>query len=272
MSPKNFGNVSLTFAGINVDLKTKHGLPPLRGAAYVGEQECGEWQLKPAPVLKETSSSLLSANFMELRGWMRKRSELLKIQDRLSDLETKKVTRQENFEKLNEALEDQDNLIVRSKNKRQELTDRINQVSEQRRRVTQQAREAIMRLNLLFRISPVGQIVDLNRRIARRENRWFTAEWGMVVDEFDKKVAEALNVPLDQVPVLSRRAEEVERLRLALNTERKKVAELESAAVRQEQHQVSQTNTEVRVLKRVPVPVVERGLEPEQRREWWDVF
>jgi hypothetical protein len=79
-------------------------------------------------------------------------------------------------------------------------------------------------------------------------------------------------VPLDQVPVLSRRAEEVERLRLALNTERKKVAELESAAVRQEQHQVSQTNTEVRVLKRVPVPVVERGLEPEQRREWWDVF
>lgn len=273
MSPKNFGAVSIRLAGVEVALKTKDGLPHLRGAAYVGDKECGEWQLKPAPVLKETSSSLLSANFMELRSWMRKRSELLKIQDRLAQLEEAKVKRQEDFEKLNEALGDQDNLIVKSKNKRQELAEKINLVSEQRRRVTQQARDAITRLNLLGRTSPAGKIVDLNRRIARRENRYFTAEWGMVVDEFDKRVAEQLNVPLDQVPELSRRAEEVEKLRLALDTERKRVDELESAAVRQQQQRaIEETNTQVRVIKRVPQQPVESYREPEQKKEWWDVF
>ena len=270
LSPTDFGPVILKLGGKDLALVSKKGLPNLRGAVYLGKEECGEWQVKPAPLLKESSSGLLSANFIELRSWMRKRSELLKIQDRLAKLEIAKAQRQGSFEKLNDALEDQDSLIAKSKNKRQELADKINQVSEQRRRVTQQARDAITRLNLLSRTSPKGQIVDLNRRIARRENRYFTAEWGMVVDEFDKQVAEELHVPIDQVPVLSRRAEEVEKLRITLAQERHKIDELESAAARQSQP-TEDPNNRIRVIKRNPPPAIQED-KSDLNKEWWDVF
>ena len=245
------------------------------GEVDPGNEYLGQWSLRPLSADELRQSKKVSLPNMDTKEWLIKRLEQFQLETELQRLQSEqrdqneKVTRLERFLTNGEVLKD------RSETRRSEISDELNKLSASRKKSTTELRSAMDDLGMLQRATERGQAVELARRIARRENKWFAVKWGDVQENelTEDQLAERDKIDPVKLQVAAKRAYEIEHLRQTIADERAKLEQIEREA-----RQAVETPLDIQQLppatqprnrppSRRPVPSLE-----EEDRPWWRVW
>lgn len=246
-----------------------------RGEINLADKAVGVWELR-----EWTEETEKAEPWSDLKNWMRAKA---KFNDSLKELFLLKQNLENNrlrYEKLERFVKDEGMLKDRSKTKRDTIAQELNDVVEIRKKETTELREASLSLATLLRLSPRGQVVDLNRRIARREQRWFAALASSAEEPGAEEEAELAKRDGKDLQVLNAeysRALEVQRLLNALEAEQAKIEQLKQQA-KQTRAASAAAMAKPEQRRIVRIPSEENAPEPEPEEEkkesgfLWGIF
>ena len=205
------------------------------GGTFSGEVsspavEHGTWTLRPVSAgdLKDPSVKLDPQ--MNLKGWLRLKRYHDDQKRKVELLRAEHEQHASKLEKLDAFINNEDVLKERSRSRRDQLAQELSRVTEERKKNTQELKDAIAELGVLHRITKRGQTVELARRIAKRENKWYAINWSAEEDSsnVEEILAERESVDLAKLNASVKKAEEVLKLRNAISQERTRIMELEA--------------------------------------------
>lgn len=193
-----------------------------------GEQ--GEWTLRPVSAAELKDPSVKLDPQMNLKGWLRLKRFHDDQKRKVELLRAEHEQHAGKLEKLEAFINNEAVLKERSRSRRDQLAIELSRVTEERKKNTQELKDAIAELGVLHRITKRGQTVELARRIAKRENKWYALNWSAEEDSsnVEEVLAERESVDLAKLNASVKKAEEVLKLRNAISQERTKIMELEA--------------------------------------------
>lgn len=240
------------------------------GDGYSGEVETadgrrGKWTLNPVPAQFKQDRSLQIANF-DPKEWIAVKSRFNMVRDELSSLKLSFEQEMSKHEKLERFVKDEDVLRDRSRSRKDALATELNRITEQRKKSTQDLKDALGGLSMLHKYTKEGQAIELNRKIARRENKWYSINWasGGSAENVEEELAAQEQIDLKKLNAAVKRAEEVHRLQVEAEQEQEKIRELETALQRR-----------IRVIQPEQEPAAPRGnppVEPDEKKPWWRLW
>lgn len=247
--------------GVTYTLRGSEHSHDLSGSISGTNGTKGNWVLEPVK-----SSELKKAIDTEMPGtnleeWLRAKARFNLIADEISSLRISHEQEVGKFEKLERFVKNENVLRDRSKSRKDALSTELNKITEQRKKSTSDLKNALNDLALANRISKEGQLVELNRRIERRENKWFAINWSGLGAEtnIEEQLATEDQVDLKKLNSAVRKAEEIQRLERAVEEEQHKIQQLDS-----------RLQQNIRVIER-PAERPKAAPAPEER-PWWKVW
>ncbi|MCB0358580.1 MAG: hypothetical protein KDD44_03065, partial [Bdellovibrionales bacterium] len=144
--------------------------------------------------------------------------------------------------RLEEFIGDSDLLQARAKKKRDELRERLEEMQQSRRSSADQVKKLISELDLLGRITKQGKAVDLARRVAAREAKWYLANWRAGEDSsgLEEYILQTATVDPKQLQEEYARAREKRSLQREAEEEQIRIAELEARVMEEQQRGLEQ--------------------------------
>jgi len=222
------------------------------------DEKEGRWELKPlsSDAFITTAKQGLGEDF-DLNRW-----SYLKAQQRIlsreieSDEEQTKDARGK-YEQLVKYLNDSETLKLRAIERRDELTKEVEAAKKDYESAISSVGKEYSALEVLGRITRRGKAVELARRVASREDRWYLANWqeGESMTGMEEFLGDSFQVDLGRLDADYRKAREVNLLVEEVNTERERVRQLEQMVVEQQQAPTQQDKYEE---------------QPRKRRSFWD--
>ncbi|MFN8389989.1 MAG: hypothetical protein U0136_06840 [Bdellovibrionota bacterium] len=258
---------------------TYHGQSYTLSGSGSGDQFAGElagaggtrgtWSLQSiaSASLKAPKTTMSDA---DLKSWLQAKVTYNTAKDELVSLKSTHEQEASKFEKLTRFVQDENVLKDRSRSRIDELESEINRVAAERKKSTQDLKNALNDLSLLTKTTKRGQVVDLNRRIQRRENKWFGINWSSEAADSDSAagleadLAEKEQVDLRKLNSEVKRAEEIRKLQTTIAQEQSRIEQLR-AAYDQKLHSVEAP----------PPPATAPGeprrppVEQEEQKPWW---
>lgn len=186
----------------------------------------GKWAIKPtSSALGKTTVSSSAAP--DLTHWLTIKRQYLILNNRIDSLKQARRTFVDNRVHFEDLLKEQGTLKKRASEKRSELEKQLQDVMTLREDLGSQIDSLMSQLSLLGRISNRGKAVDLARKVAKREQKWYVANWGeQEAPELENAMARELNVDSGALSTQISHAEEVHRLQLEIEGEQKRIEEL----------------------------------------------
>lgn len=225
----------------------------------------GSWSVTPISAAAIRDDTVKLPPQFNLKAWLRVKSRHDELKGRVDALRASGKENSTRAVKLDRLVKDQVVIRERSRARRDELRMELSKITEQRRKSTDELRDAVNELGTLTRATKSGQAVELARRIARRETKWFLTHWSTESDpgSVEQELAEQEQVDVRKLNVASKKAEEIEKLRMTISDEQQRIIDLE-------QQLQGRVETVAPPAARPPAPAP-AAPEPqkEQRKPWW---
>jgi len=221
----------------------------------------GQWNLSTigAKALKQN----INADFtsFKLEDWLQTKVRYNAVRDEISELRISHEQDMAKLEKLQRFVKNEDVLKDRSRTRKDALTTELNRITEQRKKFSEELKNALSDVVLLQHMTKVGQATDLNRRIARRENKWYSINWSSEGNpgDIEEQLAEQEHVDLKKLNVAVRHAEEIDRLRQTISDEQYRIAQLETTLQQRTQP----------IARPEPAP---RKTPQKEDKPWWRLW
>jgi hypothetical protein len=202
-----------------------------RGEIRASNGRNGTWELHPVSSSSLKDSLALTPEDFDLKSWLTAKVGYNASRDEIDALRVSHEQSSGKYDKLERFVKDEDTLKDRSRSRIDELESEINRVTAERKKSTQDLKNALSDLTLLTKIKARGQIVDFDRRIARRENKWYGINWaadGSAGEDVQQQLAAQENVDLKKLDAEVKRAEEIQRLQATITQEQSKIQQLQA--------------------------------------------
>jgi len=229
-----------------------------KGSVFCGKEKCGAWTLSSISVSDLRQMSPLPADEFDLREWLRLKGSNSRLSEELDTVSASTADNKDRQEKLKKFLSEQDLLKSRAAERKEGLLAEITSTSSRLEVKQNEVKQLERELDQLSRITRRGQAIELERRVAKREAKWYQVNWqaGADLSSIEENLAQKMNVDLLKLRANVKKAAEVRALKNQIAQERAQIAKLQHAA--EENAKPPQ--------RRVP----ERGEERrEQPRPWW---
>jgi len=251
----------LTHEGVTYTLRGSAHSGDLAGTLSGTNGVKGNWELHPVSAVDLKRDIDVSAPDFDMEEWLKAKARYNLIADEISSLRIAHEQEAGKYEKLERFVKNENVLRDRSKSRKDALASELNKITEQRKKSTNDLKNALNDLALINRSTKEGQLVELNRRIGRRENKWYAINWaGSGVDtNAEEQLAAEDQVDLKKLNAAVRKAEEIQKLQHSIEEEQQKIHQLES-----------QSQSSIRVIERPQIP--ERSNPPQEERPWWKVW
>ncbi len=212
------------------------------GEGYSGTLEpTGTWSLFPIDLKKLRESTPAIDTAAQLPKWLAVKAKSASVLGQLEELKSGFNQKKDHLQNLDQLLSNEKLLKERSQSRRDVLTSEISRVTEQKRQLAQNLRDALDDLSVLHRVRRDGQAVEVARRILKREQRWFdslsTSDSGGD-ESLEEQLAANDKVDLQKLNSAAKKAEEIAELRRTMAEE-------------QSQLQILETEYQRRTVKRV---------------------
>ncbi len=197
----------------------------------------GRWELRPLPedAIDSSAKAQLGEEF-DLNRW-----SYLKAQQRILDRSIERnekvaIDSRDKYEQLVKYLNDGETLKARALERRDELQQQVEKAKKDYEVALNDVSKEYASLSVLGRITKRGKAVELARRVASREDRWYLANWqeGDSYGGMEEFLGDAYSVDLGRLEADYRRAREVNMLVEEVNAEREKVRQLEQMLIQQQ--------------------------------------
>ncbi len=194
----------------------------------------GTWTL--AEVNETDLASDATVPGLELKQWLDIKTRLGELRTQ-SEAELQRYTyRKDRLEKLEKFIGQEELLRDRALRRRDLLAEEVNRARQEKEKTSKSLSGYLDDLDLLKRITKRGQVVDLARRVATRESKWYLANWGEGTDtsSLEETLAERENVDVVRLESAYKKAVEVRDLKRGIEREREVISELENRLLRGE--------------------------------------
>lgn len=207
-----------------------------RGDQYVGQATADErtkasWTLSFIPPDQTPpGADILSRSTLEMDQWLDLKSLLLSLKHEQRLEEAAFEQKREYLEKLHKVIANEDLLLERANERRNEITNQVREAAKNQKELYQNVQAAVSDLDLLKRITKRGKAVTLARSVATRETKWYLANWKAAQDisGLEEYLGTSSGVDLKQLELAVRQASEVRALINEMNHEQQQIVELEA--------------------------------------------
>lgn len=189
----------------------------------------GTWSLAPVDPEELRQPALSLGAHFSLTEWLRLKGAYHRRNRELEDLEKNISENLTKHSRLTDFVEEKDALRRRSMERRTKLSDQVAELDEEVRTAREEVQRLVRELGQLTRITRRGRSIDLARRVAKRENKWYFVNWqkGQDLSALEESLAEKMDVDLRKLRERVKKASEIQELKNAVARERKRVIELQ---------------------------------------------
>jgi hypothetical protein len=190
--------------------------------------------------VSEISEDVLSVDSaaagLELKQWLDIKTRLGELRAQAEAELERYSYRKDRLEKLQKFIGQEELLRDRALKRRDLLADEVSRARAEKEKTSKALAGYIDELDTLKRITKRGQVVDLARRVATRESKWYLANWGEGTDvsSLEETLAERENVDLVRLESAYKKATEIRDLKNGIEREREAISELENKLLRGE--------------------------------------
>lgn len=240
------------------------------GKIKEGDKNLGEWKLTKLEI--DPTAVKLPQSGLPPSSRMRIAFETENLVDEATDLMDKNDLIVDEIKKLEGLINNESQLKDRSDKMKDVITGEINVLGEEKRKQTSEYKVLIDELATLNRVTNKGRIVDLGRRIAKRENRFLALRWTANEDnsQLEEELAEQYQIELPEFKEKFAKAQEIEKIKRQIEHEQDLIDNINNAG--DEEEQVD--SPEEQKIEKTPKVVPTR--DPEKGQGWWrkvtDVF
>lgn len=193
------------------------------------EEKRGLWSVTPVSAEALRNNSLSEETQSELKEWLQIKSFYHKKTDEFHAIKKRRSDMQKQYRLLSSYLKEKNKLLERSHSR---ITGLNTEVAALEKDVTQgrsEIKQLVRNLQQLTRITRRGRIVDLARRVSKRENKWYFVNWqqGEDLSSIEESLAERMNIDLIKLKERVNRANEMQTLKNTIAREKAKVIELQ---------------------------------------------
>lgn len=191
----------------------------------------GSWSVTPVSAAAIRDDSVKLPAQFNLKAWLRVKARHDELKARIEGLRNGAQEGSDRAVKLERLVRDQVVLRERSRARRDELRLELSKINEQRRKSTEELKDAVNELGTFTRATRTGQAVELARRISRRETKWFLTHWSSASDPsgVEEELAAREQIDLNKLNAAAKKAEETEKLRMTIADEQQRIVDLERA-------------------------------------------
>lgn len=229
------------------------------GHVYVGDEAKAVWNLHPVQTEALRRNAIPPESTFNLAHWLTKKGDFRILADEEVSLDRSITEMEEKVAKLESYVGEEQQLRVRSLQRKEELEKETESLRETRQKKLDELKGYVRELEQLNRITRRGQTIELARRVAKRENKWYLVNWQQGVDlsALEETIALQLNVDLRKLNVQVDRARELESLKNSVALERAKIKKLKKLY-------------QDKLRPQQPPPVDDNGNEKnDSEKPWW---
>ncbi|HQH25831.1 MAG TPA: hypothetical protein PLP17_00425, partial [Oligoflexia bacterium] len=199
------------------------------GKTQASSGSSGSWSLSPVAVNDLRRSSPVSAEDFDLREWLRLKARAHYLGREYESLERTCLEYTVQRDRLAKFLENQDQLRERARERREQVNQELQALSAQEQAKNDELKQLARELGQLARITRRGQAIELARRVAKREAKWYAVNWqqGADLSALEESLAQKMNVDLLKLQSNVKRAQEIEALENSIALERARVEKLQ---------------------------------------------
>ena len=181
---------------------------------------------------------------LELKQWLDIKTRLGELRAQSEQDYQRYTYRKDRLEKLEKFIGQEDLLRERALRRRDLLAEEVGRAREERDKTSKSLTSYLDELDLLKRITKRGQVVDLARRVATRESKWYLANWGEGTDvsSLEETLADKDNVDVVRLEAAYKKASEIRDLKHGIEREREVISELENKLLRGETESIPMQN------------------------------
>ena len=225
------------------------------GTVVKGESAVGSWSLKPLKRDELNSDiSTTSLNF-DFPSWRLLKAQVSELSLKDSILSTRLEENRRRHDKLAEYVLEERSLRKRSSLRRAQLSQKVEQLREERKAKRKVVKDSVSKLEQLTRITRRGRAVELARRVAKRENKWYQVNWqqGADVSSLEQSFADRMNLDLRRLKGSLSKVNEYLSLKNKIAEERRRIRALQLEEREKMQEKPEEENPEFE----------------KERRPWW---
>lgn len=195
----------------------------LQGPVEIDGETLGSWVAAPY----EAETRFIQRSGEDMQAWLALTRRKTLLDKRLDNLARSSIDH-EGEARLYRDLLASDSLSQRAEKTKAELEREVYLLNGQITNAKEQLSDLVDELALHSRISNEGKAVLLSRRVSRRENKWYLANWGEKSRAGDSEflAAQNMGINLETLNRAARRAQEIRRLQLEILKERQKIEQL----------------------------------------------
>ena len=188
----------------------------------------GSWWLKPTSNTELRQDQIQLADSFQFSKWLRSKAHYRQGIETLEKLSKAAEREKERKQAVVRLGQNDPQLISAGSSFRDELKLEVENLKNTFGEQQKQVQELKEELEQLQRITRVGRTVDLSKRLAKRENRWYLVNWQQdeEIAGMEESLASSMNLDIEKLNQSYERLQEIRRLRARIIQERAQVAEL----------------------------------------------
>ncbi len=204
------------------------------GGVFVGAERVGEWNLRS---LKAGELSIgadkLNASEPGISDWLAIQAQYRDLSAKIKQAKKRYEENRDKFYKLQKFVGDKALLQERAQELRVRLKDELKQAEETQSKESTTLDALVSELDLLARIKKRGKAVELARKVAGRENKWYLANWQAEegLAGMEESVGE-MNIDISKLDAAVKRASEIRKIQGEIESEKKRIQELQELILR----------------------------------------
>ena len=222
-------------------------------------KKLGAWSLRSIAAKDLRHPSPIKPEKVNFQDWLGLLGKYLLMRQEAASLNTA-INSKEEFEKqLSAFLADKTLMQQKSAEYKTEAQALIKMASARNETKSNEVKQLAREVDQLARITRRGQAVELARRVAKREAKWYQVYWQAAADlsGFEQSLAEKMNVDLLKLRSNVKKASEIQTLKAQIAEERSQIAQLQNTY-----------EEKVKAASSQPSPG-ENNREAPSSRPWW---
>lgn len=233
-----------------------------KGKVRSGKETLGSWSLERLPNEKLHDDFSRSFNMTQLKQWLEYKGRYYELARNDAEVERAIKDKHDKLAKLNNYVSEEQSLRERAKERRNQLRRRIKELRQTNQAKTDELNRAVGELEQLVRITRRGRAIELARRVAKRENKWYFVNWekGQDLSSMEEQLAQESGIDSQKLETSVKRAQEVHALRAQIEQEKQRIYEL------QETYR-ERVNSDRENRRRE-----QQFEERQEEKPWWNVF
>lgn len=219
--------VTLTHGSVTYTLFGRKDFNQYSGEISGSDGSRGVWSLRPTSADELTADSPTADR--DLLEWLPVKARYTELKRSVREVTAKVSEARDKLSKLEKFITQEDLLRARADERKHALEAELAEAEQERKSGDQEVAALVSELEMLGRITQRGKAVNLARKVAARENRWYLVNWGAQEDIIGLEEESATrNVDTMTLEKEYKAAQERAALQRQVAEEKKRIAELKA--------------------------------------------